>query len=167
MLGFILRFTPFLDQFLKWQISRIAKVTTNWVLVQCQVIPNIEAEYFSNISPLKNETSRDAVLLTKVEVYHCQDSLVNLTQIGGFLLSVELLLLWSCLGSSKPTRTSTCRMSPSLGYRFSFLPPDKNLISKHLRFRKCLPVVMWHLSALALNQWPLSPWIFLPLSPKL
>ena len=34
--------------------------------------------------------------------------------------------------------------------------PIRNLVSKHLRFLECLPVLMRRLSTLAFSQWPLS-----------
>lgn len=44
--------TPCLVQFLQLQISTIAKITANWVLVEYQAIPSTEAEGYNDTSPL-------------------------------------------------------------------------------------------------------------------
>jgi hypothetical protein len=44
---------PCLVQFLKQQISSIAKITTNQILVQYQTVLNIEDSYFGDTSPLR------------------------------------------------------------------------------------------------------------------
>ena len=48
----LLLLAPCLIQFLKQQMSSIAKITTNQVLVQYQTVPNIGDSYSGDTSPL-------------------------------------------------------------------------------------------------------------------
>lgn len=50
-------------------------------------------------------------------------------------------LVWGVQCSPAPTTPLQDVIQPWLGYKFSFLSPIKNLISKHLRFLECLPMV--------------------------
>ena len=51
-IGALLILAPCLIQFLKQQMSSIAKITTNQVLFQYQTVPNIEDSYSGDTSPL-------------------------------------------------------------------------------------------------------------------
>ena len=51
-IGALLLLAPCLIQFLKQQMSSIAKITTNQVLVQYQTVPNIGDSYSDDTSPL-------------------------------------------------------------------------------------------------------------------
>ena len=51
-IGDLLLLAPCLIQFLKQQMSSIAKITTNQVLVQYQTVPNIGDSYSDDTSPL-------------------------------------------------------------------------------------------------------------------
>ena len=51
-IGALLLLAPCLIQFLKQQMSSIAKITTNQVLVLYQAVPNIGDSYSDDTSPL-------------------------------------------------------------------------------------------------------------------
>jgi hypothetical protein len=51
-IGALLLLAPCLIQFLKQQMSSIAKITTNQVLVQYQTVPNIGDSFSDDTSPL-------------------------------------------------------------------------------------------------------------------
>jgi hypothetical protein len=54
-MGALLLLAPCLIQFLKQQMSSIAKITTNQVLVQYQTVPNIGDSYSGDLSLIKRK----------------------------------------------------------------------------------------------------------------
>ena len=54
-IGALLLLAPCLIQFLKQQMSSIAKITTNQVLVQYQTVPNIGDSYSGDLSLIKRK----------------------------------------------------------------------------------------------------------------